>query len=1104
MRNEENIGLKRRQEEEQARTGRRPLGMPSAWILRLVLCSVVGCVSGSTALQGQALYDLVTGPRGATFRTRGPSENSYTLEFRMRAKANVRPMLTGAALLCATHPSAPLLFACLDGSEQNPSGNPNFTMQAGEDYRFRFQHDYANSKITLTIWSGSCTALYSRSYPVINPHALDMNTTWQMAGNQRISFLRLYTGTNASNACPVDAPADSANLFDFAFENTSGTLGSLVDRSNGYTISAPGSGFTPSASYNPRTAIAWSGPPKNVWKANTEFMLRSSAITFTWPGTGAPASYSWSQTAGPGTCTLSGSDVVRASCDQPGEYTLQLAVTDKAGNTATATTAAGIVATDNNGCVVIASETYKDALANKKCLPVMGSTSAPWFEATEAADVDLLSAPLAAPIHMVAGPGTVTIPAGPNQLNLLVENSITSSGKTVNGVGYRGVAVQGTGTDFTMADVGSYVEITWDADRDGSFQGHFVGFVLNVDPVNQVLVLAAYNLMNPPDAFAKGLSWHRLGVGSGSCSSLDATVSGGQVTGIAGAETCSGFYWWATRTPVVSLTLDGASGCNVTATIYGPNTTTDQSIWGTVQGFSGLPCGTGFTSAPTVAIVPFTDYGPYDITQGGGYIFNYYEAILAIGRLAARTNLSVYQTAWHNGCANAWRWSSDSGYFHAAIPRNGGWDMLLACATDPSWTPPGGAVSWFAGVARLVRDECVYNPTADVLQGQLDGREESYCARAAAKLAKLGNTYGGIGTQWCSYLANQVSHRWLPGSTSPIGDTTGAAYIPEDLFIVNQNYPAAANPPGSTRFGTSPWRSAGLPAIALSDAYEALQQCGNPQLAADTLKLVQGLATFIANYGMAPDGGTFYDVGYASNPNSPLLTWNDYIPAGSRQSGAITVTSGSNTVTGTAGDSYYGRVNFSRRFWPGASMQINGKTYTVDTVPGVAGGNDTLTLTTNYTGASGLTTNFGNTCAMTVTHGSATVSGSPSCRFMTLFGGGNAYVGILSAGCAAGVPPCQTTDATTYAITPDTDTTATLNTAFIGCASGCAGAGGTSGTYTSFVYVPQTQTNCGASMAVFCDPDPYNGRNLSQDVCYPFAWMYAQTGLPGPPKRGTA
>ena len=1002
---------------------------------------------------------------------------------------NASPALQGGGMYC---PISSGRLTCIQGGEGN--GQPAQTLTVGQDYRFRFQHDYAGQTATMTVWSGNCTLVGSQQEPLTNPQPLTAGT-WTLGPSIRWSFLRLYTGLNTSGACPLDAPAAPADLFDFTFENNTGSAGSLVDRSgHGYNITASGSSFATSAVYPPLASIAGWTTPKPVFRAGQPLSLNAlGAECFTYPGTGACSTYLWIAIAGPQLTGMTPQTGVIATFTPPvaGQYTFQLTVTDNTKVSASSTQSVGAVATDANFIVTIPNVNFLYALGN---LLMHGQSPWPWFEATEAADVDLMSAPFAAAVNEVAGPGTVTIPSctpvtppGPCTGTL---NNVSSAGQ-IQGNTYGNVAIKGSGTNFSSADLGTEIEITWDPDGNGSYLGHFVTNVGAVDVANQVITTQFPFLLEFPASFATALSWHRLNVGSGTCSGCAATVSGGQVTAISTTGS-SGYHWWAlSPTPAVTFSGGGGSGCNGVSA----NVTTA----GAISGYNGLPCGSGYTSAPTVTITPYNDWSPYNVNDGNSFIFNFYEACLAVGRFWQRTQLTTYQTEFHNCVTQIWRWGLDSGYSYGT-PRNLGLDAIVAGAVDPSWTPPGGANNIFAGLARIIQASAggatipaggstpTYNPTTNIVQASIDPREVSYITRFSAKLAHLGGQYGLSGATWCGYLAAQNTYIWQIDAATPVGDTTGAKFFPENIFANNFGYPDAGHPPVSGPFGTSPWRDAGLPAIALSDAYTALNDpatCNNPT-AASTLYnssgtgLLTALMNFAWNYGRAPDGGTFYAGGYESNAVIQAnLLWNDYAPPANYVEGAsISVTNGSPTVIGSTGGS---PTHFLRQFGAGAQMQILGTNYTVSAVT-----NDyTLTLATNYSGATASNIgNFGNTCSITVTVGSATVNGSSGCQFTNFFSGGG-YIGIVVENGGS--------DNNVYGLTVNSDTQITLNTPFVSavtCLPTCPNV-------RSFVYAPASLSGilfCGAnSLFTYCNPDQYNGRNLTEDVCYVYAWLYQQT-----------
>lgn len=388
----------------------------------------------------------------------------------------------------------------------------------------------------------------------------------------------------------------------------------------------------------------------------------------------------------------------------------------------------------------------------------------------------------------------------------------------------------------------------------------------------------------------------------------------------------------------------------------------------------------------------------------------------------------------------------------------------------------------FAGVANMLINGTLSpnNPNSGYIAsiggvGAMQPREQSYITRPAAKLAHIGGSYGLTQATWCGYLAAQFDNAWTPDLVNPPGDST-AAYFPINSFSYSNGtwlYPSAGSPPGSTSYGTAPWRDEGLPAIAFAGAYSAFVACGGgySSYATTAANYVNLLATFLWNYGTSGDGGSMYDINNTSDGLSPLITWNTEVISGghTQQTGTIAVVAGTNTVNGT-------NTNFTRNFWPGAKISIQGTTYTVATTPS----NTTLTLTVNFTGSNNATEIvFGNTCTIDVTNGMTSVVGhtGTGCDFTVMFGGTNPYIGILTNG---GMNPL---DARVYKITVNSAASGTLNTAFVG----------TTGTTAYFVYAPPSPTSCGTSLASACFYGQPGGRNLSQDVCYAYAWEYAYT-----------
>ena len=134
---------------------------------------------------------------------------------------------------------------------------------------------------------------------------------------------------------------------------------------------------------------------------------------------------------------------------------------------------------------------------------VRGRSPWPWYEVTEAADVDILAPVMTTPPTVVAGAGTMAATVPPNKLDVF--GQITSEF-----TGNAGVIWTGVGTNFSQADVGTRIVVQWDADRDGSYQGRRVVYIAAVNSPTEI-VASDYYMTEPPADFAGGLAWGRLG-----------------------------------------------------------------------------------------------------------------------------------------------------------------------------------------------------------------------------------------------------------------------------------------------------------------------------------------------------------------------------------------------------------------------------------------------------------------------------------------------------------------------------------------------------------------------------------------------------------------
>jgi hypothetical protein len=953
-------------------------------------------VVASLAVRGQSLITLDIGSGAAQWNGSGRNLSSYRIEFRLE---NVQPSTTVLSngggvgnLNCRTDPDG--FLTCAQGGDGTPDGIPGPQLPTGQDVRARFQRDGSGLTYTFEAWSGDCSHYYQRKFRITNGGSLPLSGTWTVGPAVNVGFLRGYSELDTAGDCPVDAPSAAADLFDFLFEGNS-----TKDRSgNHYTLSIPGlkSGascgvapcFAVSASYPPSASISGWTTTKPVFIAGTPFQLSgANSFSSSYPGTGAPASYQWSQIDGPAQATISGDAVATITAPEPGQYMFQLTVGDTTANTGSVSQIVGVVLTGSANTVIQTNPEFTLALGE---VAPLGSSGWPWYDATVSADVDLLSPLMRAPPTVRPDSGTLFAPVGPGAPNL-----INGQGQ-IQAQQYGGVWWQGNRTNFTQADVGGRIALIWDADGNKTNQGRRVLYISQVIDTTHI-VSSDYYLPEPAAAFsnAQGLSWGRLGA----------------------------------------------------------------------------------------------DYGPYNSSDQSSFILNFYEAGLGVGRLYAATGLSTYRDQFHAFCDNWWRWALNSGYA-SPIPRNSGLHFMIACAEDRSYRAPPNL---WQGIARVTQSMAgyvptvaggkpAYNPTSQVVKGAPDVREMSYILRPTALLARTYGRRGGNPSPWCGYLANQLRNYWIADAAAPANaPSPNYAYWEENLFANNVSYVAASIPAGDPNghFGTSPWRSAGLPALALIYSYYAVSEaepCADSTLAnalfnpADGTGLIPSVANYIWDYGRAPDGGVFYAEGYATDTGN-MLGWTVYNAFPSN--GSISVTSGSAAVVGSG--SY-----FMAQFGPcdgSTQIAIESANYPVAGCPD----NTHLTLGSPYTGATRNVYTYGNPATIAVTQGSTQVVGTGT-KFTVLFApcDGSTFIGIVG-------NQNQYTDRRVYqVISCADDQHLTINLGY---------AGPTESGLNVFSRARAAHQDCGPlSLSRHCEPDQYDGRNLSADTGASAAWLYTQTG----------
>lgn len=963
------------------------------------------------------------------------------------------------------------------------------------------------SQIRVDLWKGDCSGYEWSTMPEnYGTEPATSSLGYQLGGsNVAVDFFRAYgfpaSGIGTAATCPADAPTAIAPNMDFRFEGNT-----LADVSgNHYTLSASGSSFTSSPAYNPACLVVSSSTAPRPVVPLAAFTLTSASITLNSAANGnVPSSFAWTQTGGPSATiasAVSASTTVTPSAD--GSYTFQLQVGDGT-STSTCSFNIGVVNSDANGVKIQTNSELGSIIGP---IPRFGTSPWPWFEQTEATDADVL-----APYYAAA-------PAPATQFTGNGTNDAFFSGRGA----FTGLITDTY--DVEICSTGTPDSYCW-RKNGGSWSAAI--------PITETTCYGDPRTLNVTDGVIICFSsstghtlndrWTRMAPLAGTASvsasgnnhtdSATGYICGGSTAPCAGAITvvgtsthwstgtsaqkvCAGAYYWfvgdfvgdsqgigryfmqvQSVTDDTHLAINGNSGYwPVRASLSG-----SMSIQQVGDG-----CG---ASASSDFYQNFTG-----LSQPNSSL-NYYEAGLGIIRLAQATNLQAYTTEAQGWCNLWWQYGMGQGY-NIIIPRNAGWQTMMACAslfgytnwwgTQPSSGVPGTGLAYNLTYFSV-------NPTSPVSRDNLinywDIRETAYATRATAIMTDVYPAHtaspGTTRVNWCGYSANLANNIWLNPWTGNGGLFTTInggqdAYWQDSLYGTGGNIanPGAGNPPGnvsSALMGTSPWRDSGLSNTAIIQLQAIMaspSDCNNPALAASLEAAATQVGSFIWDYGRSPDGGLYYNVQYLSDslsePSSHVIhNYNAEYNDG-QTGGAITVSGTSVTWLPTAETGL-----FTKRFGPcngTTQININGTNYTV------TGCSDDNHLTLASSAGSGTYGSYSwyNPATIHVTSGSTTVTGTGT-GFQSMFAcNGTDYIGILG---AAGA------DNGVYLVAScPSQTTLTLSSPWVGASQAAQ---------KDFAWSHAASTNCAPSIGT-CEADVYSGKNLAHDWAVSLGRVYQWT-----------
>jgi hypothetical protein len=420
------------------------------------------------AAQGQVLRSLQTGTNPATMNVTSYVFGTDRYEFRVHGLT--LPVSQETRLFSIAEPFSVARCVILAGTStlrclyQNDSA-PNGFLQANlgtrSDFRVRYQRDVSLRSSSIEVWDGDCRN-YLKNEKTTGPGVQPPYTgNFGIGGlGARIAFFRAYTGLDTSGSCPLDAPSATANRIDFRFDNDTTADLAVTGRS----LSAPGSSYGDSPAYAPLAAISGGSTLKPTFRAGKPFTLSGLAST-TFSGSGLPQSYTWRQSGGPEALEFQSRSGATAEIIAPvqGSYRVDLVVTDSQDRTGETSWDFGVVASDDNGVLILPDPEMEFVLDP---LTQHGVSPWPWYDVAEAAGADVLLPYMTQPVINGNTPaqGTISIQ--------VANNGIAEGFICCNPI------VTGQGTQFlTDLKQGDSIWIWWDRDGDGSYKGRTLSVV---------------------------------------------------------------------------------------------------------------------------------------------------------------------------------------------------------------------------------------------------------------------------------------------------------------------------------------------------------------------------------------------------------------------------------------------------------------------------------------------------------------------------------------------------------------------------------------------------------------------------------------------------